>query len=263
VNDLVRELQELRAERDEPSLRDLAHLTGINRQSLSEALTGKRLPSWATVEKLVVALSGDLGKFRSLWEYQKMGYRSGGANFVSTEQEEVSCFISYSHIDDEKMAFADKLKSDLEYYAMANRGRKLTVFLDKESIKWGDEWQTSIRQSVLGATAFLPIVTFSYFQSSWCREELLLYYQNARSVGVTELILPIVVFGHSALSSNSDDEVARIISERQYKDLQSAFLEGPGSNEWRRALLDVANNLVDVVDSAERRLAPLETFRSD
>lgn len=248
MNELVRELDALRSRAGDPSLRDLAESTGINRTSLSEYFRGTRQPTRIALQKLADVLHGDFARLSLLVSSTQ------SSEIVSTEQDSIQCFLSYSHTDNEEMQFVDAFKKSLEYFALANRGRRLEVFLDRHSISWGEDWSHSIRQSVLGATVFVPIVTLSYFQSSWCRQELLLFYKSADSLGVTELLLPIVVFGQQAINAESDDEVARIISARQYKDLQGAFLDGIESATWRKALLDVANSLVDAVESAEKRL---------
>jgi hypothetical protein len=82
----------------------------------------------------------------------------------------------------------------------------------------------------------------------------LLFYQSARALGVSELLLPVLVFGQGAVAADAEDEVARIIGTRQYVDLQAALIEGADSATWRRSMLEVANSLVNVVESAEAHL---------
>ncbi len=100
------------------------------------------------------------------------------------------------------------------------------------------------------------MITRRYFDRPACRQELLTFYNGARALSVTELLLPVVVLGHRFITVDNPDEVVRIIAERQYRSLTDAVLAGPGSAEWNRTLRDLVNELIDAVESAEARLDP-------
>jgi hypothetical protein len=171
------------------------------------------------------------------------------------DQPAVRCFLSYAHGDEAELDFIDEFKSALSHYAYSDRGRRVEVFVDHDSIGWGDDWHQKIRDSVGEATVFIPLVTVQYLARPMCREELLLFFEGARELGVAELFLPVVVLGHRFISEDSDDPVAQRIAKRQYKDLRDAVLHGTDSSTWRIAMLDIANSLVDAVESAEENLA--------
>ncbi|WP_022880068.1 helix-turn-helix transcriptional regulator [Microbacterium sp. B19] len=59
VADFAADLRRLRLEAGSPTLAHLQHLTGISRTVISEALSGRTLPSERTVNALVRVLGGD------------------------------------------------------------------------------------------------------------------------------------------------------------------------------------------------------------
>ena len=67
-----------------------------------------------------------------------------------------------------------------------------------------------------------------------------------------------MVLGHRFISEDSDDPVAQRIARRKYKDLRNAVLQGTQSATWRETMLDIANSLVDAVESAEEHLTRRE-----
>ena len=101
----------------------------------------------------------------------------------------------------------------------------------------------------------MPIVTRQYFDRPSCREELLTFHSEAKALGVTSLLLPVVLLGHSYVSADSQDVAARLISERQVRDLKDAWIAGPQSAIWRAAIFQLAGELVDAATAAERALA--------
>jgi WD40 repeat protein len=138
----------------------------------------------------------------------------------------------------------------------ANSGRQLEIFVDHESIGWGANWQDRIRESIESALVFIPLVTLRYLDRPICREEIELFVDGAEKLGVTDLLLPVVILGHSQITEKSTDPVARIIAARQYKDLKAAVLDGTSSSTWRTSMLDLSESLIAAVDKAEHHLQP-------
>jgi hypothetical protein len=183
-----------------------------------------------------------------------------------TEQSSIGArgFISYARKDNEDFAdVVDKLKQQLEGRFHAATGRKLTIFLDRESIEWGADWRSSIRGSVQAATFFIPVVTMRYFESSACREELLAFYENASQLGVTQLILPIVLTGAGEISSEDPRDEVKLIESLNYKNIEDAWLDGYDSPSWARALQGMVSALKKGLESAEEALDQRETFSDE
>jgi len=192
------------------------------------------------------------------------GSPSPTANFqrVSTPDATIlatDCFISYRR--DDNAAFdgvVDQLKNALEHVYTAHTGKVLRIFLDRESIGWGEDWRQRIRESVERATALIPIVTMRYFTSPACCDELVTFHANALQLGVPELILPIVVAGSDQIRADDPRPEVQLIERLNYKNLQKPWLAGYDSPEWRRAMLDVVTSLDKALVNAEDRLTVRE-----
>ena len=68
----------------------------------------------------------------------------------------------------------------------------MTYFLDKDAIKWGDEWKNKIDSSLASVAFFIPVLTPRYFMSPECRSELQYFARRATSLGLKELVLPLL-----------------------------------------------------------------------
>jgi len=104
----------------------------------------------------------------------------------------------------------------------------------------------------------MPLITQAYFKRPMCREELLLFYDTASKLGVTELLLPVVILGENMITEESADAVVRIVAARQFRVLREAVFAGAMSPRWNHDLYKLADELVDAVEAAEGRLELLE-----
>lgn len=172
----------------------------------------------------------------------------------SSREPAIRVFLSYAHADDLVLEFIESFSTSLKHMAFADQGRELDIFIDRETIGWGQDWQSSIRDGINNATVFLPIITRQYFDRPACREELLTFHGEAKALGVTSLLLPVVLLGHSYVTGDSQDVAARIISERQYRDLKEAWIAGPRSDIWRSAIVQLSAELVAAAAMAEKSL---------
>lgn len=166
----------------------------------------------------------------------------------------IRCFLSYARQDDVVMDFVAPFAESLRHYAYADRGRALEIFVDRESIGWGDQVQPNLRAAVRSTTVFLPVVTRRYFDRPYCREELFLFCNQAFVDGVPGLLLPVVLLGADYLTADNPDLAVQIVVERQHRSVREAWLEGPSSPSWRRTMLALASELVDRVEAAESAL---------
>ncbi len=128
--------------------------------------------------------------------------------------ETVQGFLSYSRDDNVAMNnIADEIKSRIEGLYRAKTGRRIQIFVDRHDIGWGEDWRERIAESVRSATAFIPLVTMNYFNRLACREELMAFYNSARILGVTDLLLPIVLAGSRSISDSDPREEVRVIGK--------------------------------------------------
>lgn len=170
----------------------------------------------------------------------------------------VRCFLSYAHVDDEDFQIVDPLKKTLSALFEANTGRPLKIFVDRDSIGWGNDWREVIGKDVTSATFFILLFTARYAASNSCREELLAFYSKSEALGVTKLILPLILAGSQLLSVDSGDEVVRIMASLQYRSLEESWADGYESPKWRSTIRQLAAELKEINDSVEQKLADHE-----
>ena len=169
------------------------------------------------------------------------------------------CFISYTRADNSSFnGVVERLKSDLAGRFEATTGRTLRIFLDRESIGWGDDWRNNIRGSIESATFFLPVVTMRYFESAPCRDELIAFYENAKQLGVTELITPVILAGANQITPEDSREEVRIIERLNYRNIEDAWLDGYESPAWLRMIHKMVNDLYSALQNAESAIATRE-----
>ncbi|WP_326759757.1 toll/interleukin-1 receptor domain-containing protein [Streptomyces phaeochromogenes] len=167
-------------------------------------------------------------------------------------------FWSYTHRDDEIdegriKRLAKKIANEFEGIT----AEELHVFLDKNDIKWGDEWRNRIDTALTGSTFFMPIVTPRFFKSEECRREILTFAGHAKSLGLEELLLPILYFDVPKLREpNPSDEVVALVAQRQYENWTDLRLMDEESPEYRQAVHRLANRLVEILERAAEVESP-------
>ena len=168
----------------------------------------------------------------------------------------VQAFCSYVHRDNESFGFAiERLVEDIKAFHEAETGRPMRIFFDRDDIGWGQDLRSAISDSVENATFFIPMITARYFQSSFCRDELLSFYGKCRSLGVTELILPVILAGSSQIREDSDDELIRVISRINYVNWSDTWQTGRGSAAWSTGVTQLVRRLVVLEERVENHLA--------
>lgn len=174
------------------------------------------------------------------------------------------CFISYHRPDNSDfLGVVDRLKSEIGGRFAARTGRSLEMFLDRDSIGWGADWREQIRASVLGATFFMPVITMRFFQSDACREELTAFYENARELGVTQLIVPIVLAGSAQITPDHPDELVRLVEGLNYISIEGEWEAGYESTQWVTAINRMIESVSGYLEDAETLLTARETELTD
>ncbi|MBV7701009.1 toll/interleukin-1 receptor domain-containing protein [Streptomyces sp. TRM70350] len=159
-------------------------------------------------------------------------------------------FWSYTHRDDEIeegriRRLASKIANEFEGIT----ADEFDVFIDKKDIRWGDEWRKRIDSALTGSTFFMPIITPRFLKSEECRREILTFIGHAKSLGLQELLLPILYFDVPQLREpDSSDEVVALIAERQYMDWTKLRLEDEDSPAYRKEVNRLAARLVEIIE---------------
>jgi hypothetical protein len=156
-------------------------------------------------------------------------------------------FWSYARSDDEAETgrirrLAESIKTE---YAMLT-GAEIDVFVDREDIEWGEEWRRRIDAALYGTAFFIAVVTPRYFGRPECRRELLTFAGHAASLGVDELLLPLLYVDVPDLTPESEDEVVALVARTQYVDWTALRLEDERSSEYRKGVHALAKRLVEI-----------------
>jgi hypothetical protein len=168
-----------------------------------------------------------------------------------------AAFWSYAHDDNELdggriVSLAENICKE---FALVT-GESLTLFVDRTGISWGDEWKRRIDSALSETTFFIPIITPRYFARPECRRELLEFSAQARSLGVSELILPIQYAKVIDFSEQNPDEAVALVARMQYVDWMKLRLADDLSSDYRVAINTLAMRLADVANKvAEMQLS--------
>jgi hypothetical protein len=163
---------------------------------------------------------------------------------------DAALFWSYTHADDDAeggriVRLAHLLVAQ---YGLLT-GEDIQLFVDRSALEWGDAWRDRIDSALARTTYFVPIVTPRYLRSDECGRELLRFSREARSLGVNELLLPVL---YAELGDvDPTDEAMTLIGTHQWSDWKTLRLTDEASAEHRRAVSDMAERLVRAGRQAE------------
>ncbi len=140
------------------------------------------------------------------------------------------------------------LSTDLRTQYGMRTAEELELFVDRESARWGEEWEELISDAIAGTTFFIPIITPSYFRSNSCRQELLKFVREADRAGLQRLLMPVYWITVPALESegvDSIDEAIRAVARHQWRDLRDVRLEDQTSSLYRKAVSGLAGDIAE------------------
>lgn len=173
-----------------------------------------------------------------------------------TGEPAVQAFCSYAKTDNQTLTgVIQHIIEDICLFYKDETGRSIKIFFELTDIGWGEDLRNAISDSVENATFLIPMITAPYFGSDDSREQLLSFYVKCQSLGVNELILPIVLAGLPHVSKDSNDEVVRIIASIHFEDWTEIWQYGRGSPEWNIGVTRLVKRLADFQQKAENHLA--------
>ena len=157
-------------------------------------------------------------------------------------------FWSYVHADDVAVGgrITGLATAITEAYALVT-GEPLDLFLDRDSLEWGDAWKERIDEAIAGTTFFIPIITPRYFASSECRRELVRFTGEARRLGLEDLLLPVYYVEVPEFEQEEPhDELMRLFKARQWEDWRELRLEEPSSSSVLKGVQKMASKLAEI-----------------
>lgn len=131
-------------------------------------------------------------------------------------------FLSYVRSDDaHDNGKITRFRERLEGEVRMHTGHVFPIFQDRNDIAWGQTWDARIKKSLVDVTFLIPIITPSFFESPACREEFETFALREKTLGVSNLILPLYYVDSEQMSPGykvGSDKIADILRSRQWTD---------------------------------------------
>jgi len=134
-------------------------------------------------------------------------------------------------------------------YAVSS-GNDLQIFLDRQSLEWGDAWRNKIDDALGSAPFFIAVITPKFVKSQECRKELLTFVSESKSRGFAKLLLPILLINVPDMHEESDDEVLALLARTQYVDWTKYRLMAENSPEVLTAVNSLALRIMRLQQEA-------------
>ena len=171
-------------------------------------------------------------------------------------------FLSYARHDDENdnrriTAMRESLAAEVGLLL----GKPFDIFQDRDSISTGEPWNDRIFESLAQSILLIAVITPAFLRSSFCREEVQAFRKYEQLLDRDGLIIPILYMPTPGLA-DPDDEVAAVLSTRQWFPWGDLHLVDLESNEMRRGIAELAQKVVKAVDRSGSQLAVSRTHRS-
>jgi hypothetical protein len=165
-------------------------------------------------------------------------------------------FWSYVHKDDEAEGgrIVSLARDVISQYEMIT-GETIDLFLDRDSLEWGDQWRSQVDASLSTVAFFIPVLTPRYFQSVECRRELNFFLRRATRLGIGDLVMPILYIEVPGLNDDApQDQAMSLVKPFQYESWIERRFDDRTSPEYRRAVAALAQRLA----AANIRLAQVD-----
>lgn len=174
-------------------------------------------------------------------------------------------FWSYVHADDDaEDGRIAHLARDLKKQFEMLTGEELTLFLDKDALKWGDGWRETIDESLSAVAFFVPVLTPRYFMRPECRREFQFFARRATKLGIKELVLPLHYVDVPALRNEAaGDDLVSLVTKFQWEDWRDLRFADIGSEPYRRGVGKLAARLSEVNRQVETLGSPALTADPD
>jgi hypothetical protein len=130
-------------------------------------------------------------------------------------------------------------------------GEPFEIFQDRKDITLGQQWKKRTDETIDAITFLIPIITPAFFRSQICREELERFIDREKTLGRSDLILPVYYIECPVLHDPSKldrDPLAKVIAERQYYDWSDLRFESFTSPEVGKRLAGIARQIVAAID---------------
>lgn len=159
-------------------------------------------------------------------------------------------FWSYAKRDDAKPYHVSQLREQFQVILEQCVGDDIDLFQDKTGLKWGDEWRAKLESEVKRSSAFVCVLSPSFFKSKMCVQELVWALNVNESVSIYPILYRACPKGlKSSFSEESDSHVESLnersarITEYQYVDFTKVRNEPKDSVAVRKFLDEICEQI--------------------
>jgi len=170
---------------------------------------------------------------------------------------DATLFVSYVHADNEHsrdriLQFMRDVQST--YHALY--GYQVELFIDRDDILWGEQWQARLDRAVSETTFLVSFVTPRYLISEACRAEVLNFSAAARADGDAKLLLPLQwISTQESDIVGADDPVRKALEASQYIDISALRRTELGGVSWDDTVETVVERLRRTIEARISRRA--------
>ena len=177
---------------------------------------------------------------------------------------ELQGFWSYVHADDQAEGERiSRLARDVASQFEMLTGEPLNLFLDRDAISWGEDWHGRIDSSLASVAFFIPVMTPRYFMSAECRREMQFFARRATSLGIKELVLPLLYVDVASLRDETTaDDLIELARTFQWEDWQELRFADIASEGYRRGVARLVKRLVEANRQIERATSTTTSLQS-
>jgi F-box protein 11 len=173
--------------------------------------------------------------------------------------------MSYVNLNDQHdygdlTQFRERLSGEVRFLT----GEVFDIFQDRKDIKWGQQWQERINESLDAVTFLIPIITPSFFKSDACRAEFEYFLKREEELGRGDLILPVYYATCPVLKDKEKlkhDPLAQIIAARQYADWRELRHEPFTSPQLRKAITKIAEKIVEALEQRQPEIPKADAVK--
>lgn len=177
--------------------------------------------------------------------------------------QDSAVFWSYARLDDKNdQGRIQELAEHVKNAYCLITGDDLILFLDSESIAWGEAWRARIENALNSSTFFIPLLTPTYFKRKECRREFMEFYTQAQSRNVLKLMLPITYLKVPNFNEQNRDEHVAAASRVQCIDFSEIRLKDSTSSDYRLAVNGIAARLAELREDIQKFESSVKQFNS-
>lgn len=176
-------------------------------------------------------------------------YLEGISAMLDFQEYDANLFLSYNHNDNEHLdnrivGFVNDVAEEYEF----TFGRKLKLFIDKDSINWGEDWRAAIDKGLDDTHFIIPAVTPRYLTSNACRSELFSFVDYSRQSDF-QSVLPLVWqqpnLGNIVPES---DFILKLIDDHHYIDVSELRDLTSSDSHYKEVVRNVVKRLRAVIE---------------